>query len=645
MLIFSAFPLNSALADTAVPAYKEGAYQIGTKNELIWFRDEVNKGGTSADLSAKLTSDIDLNNMHWTPIGTNGFTGSFDGGRHTIRNYIITSADLTDMPRVGLFSWMWKSAVIENLTVDGSISIELDSHGQGIDAGGIVGFTTGSVKILNCTNKGNIKISVLGANPNSGITNTAGGIVGKVLGNTEIACCVNKGSITASEGDRNHSGGIAGSKDGDNIVTNCINFGNVAATGRANYYGHTSDNYAGGIAGSHSNHGRISNCVNSGSSQITADGCASNYAGGIVGQNSVWSPVIINCANESSGKIAALNGNNAYAGGLVGSNEWESIIDGCVNAGSSEISVSGSGNMACAGGIAGDNSELAEIINSAGFGEGKISAEGGRTRGAGGITGYCYGDNTISNCAWNKNLSDVSVGYDLGTTSADAVAFSKEDANKLIVVCTLKNITVSPNNTLEALSFYPGTAENASKYIRVTSADISNTDIAKIKHDAATIKISGIKDGIAAIRAVVQMYPVDFKKMAPIIDNPKELSLASIITVSSIPVTGIVISEKSTSLKIGESKTLTATVEPNDATNQSIIWSSSNEKVVTVDENGKITAVAEGTATITVMTEDGSFSAECQVDVAAGGSSSGCASGVGALALLALIPLMLKRKN
>ncbi len=60
---------------------------------------------------------------------------------------------------------------------------------------------------------------------------------------------------------------------------------------------------------------------------------------------------------------------------------------------------------------------------------------------------------------------------------------------------------------------------------------------------------------------------------------------------------------------------LTATVKPSDASDPSVTWSSSNTKVVTVDKNGKLTAVKDGTATITVTTTDGEYTADCAVTV------------------------------
>ena len=92
----------------------------------------------------------------------------------------------------------------------------------------------------------------------------------------------------------------------------------------------------------------------------------------------------------------------------------------------------------------------------------------------------------------------------------------------------------------------------------------------------------------------------------------KELSL----TVKSVPVTGVKLDKTELSLYTGESALLNATVEPDNATNKNVTWSSDKLDVATV-EDGKVTAVAEGEATITVTvtTEDGSNTAICKVKV------------------------------
>lgn len=85
----------------------------------------------------------------------------------------------------------------------------------------------------------------------------------------------------------------------------------------------------------------------------------------------------------------------------------------------------------------------------------------------------------------------------------------------------------------------------------------------------------------------------------------------------AIPVTGVSISDATASINVGATQTLTATVAPADATNKNVRWTSDNEAVATVDDDGVVTGVAAGNATITVTTVDGNFTATCDVTVAA----------------------------
>ena len=104
-----------------------------------------------------------------------------------------------------------------------------------------------------------------------------------------------------------------------------------------------------------------------------------------------------------------------------------------------------------------------------------------------------------------------------------------------------------------------------------------------------------------------------------------------------VPVSQITLNKAETSISVGNSETLTATVAPENAANKRVTWTSSNENVATVDANGTVTAVKAGTATITATAADGSGkSATCTVTVTGGttpsqpgGSTGGSSSGGG----------------
>ena len=84
---------------------------------------------------------------------------------------------------------------------------------------------------------------------------------------------------------------------------------------------------------------------------------------------------------------------------------------------------------------------------------------------------------------------------------------------------------------------------------------------------------------------------------------------------TTVPVTGVSLDKTVLSLVEGASEALTATVSPENASNKSISWKSSATDVATVDDSGKVTAVKEGSATVTVTTADGSKTATCSVTV------------------------------
>ena len=95
--------------------------------------------------------------------------------------------------------------------------------------------------------------------------------------------------------------------------------------------------------------------------------------------------------------------------------------------------------------------------------------------------------------------------------------------------------------------------------------------------------------------------------------NGKTATCTVTVSVPTVDVTGVTLNKTELSLTVGESATLTATAMPANATDKSVMWSSSDPSVATV-ENGRITAVGEGTATVTVTTSNGK-TASCTVTV------------------------------
>jgi len=125
----------------------------------------------------------------------------------------------------------------------------------------------------------------------------------------------------------------------------------------------------------------------------------------------------------------------------------------------------------------------------------------------------------------------------------------------------------------------------------------SDTTVAKV---SSTGLVTGVAEGSATITATTE---------------DGGFTAQSTVTVVFISVTGVKISLNSISVNIGATEQLTGSVEPSNAVNQNISWSSSDTSVAEVDSTGLVTGVSKGTATITVTTEEGGFTAQCTVTV------------------------------
>jgi len=130
---------------------------------------------------------------------------------------------------------------------------------------------------------------------------------------------------------------------------------------------------------------------------------------------------------------------------------------------------------------------------------------------------------------------------------------------------------------------------------------ISSTNVFSNYPEATLVVPAGTKD----LYRVVKAENV-WRHFGTIIERAPEVTVL-VTSVSLLP--------GNTTLVAGSSLQLTATVAPSNATNKNVTWSSSNDAIATVDSQGKVTAHATGTATITVTTVDGSKTATCNVTV------------------------------
>lgn len=113
-------------------------------------------------------------------------------------------------------------------------------------------------------------------------------------------------------------------------------------------------------------------------------------------------------------------------------------------------------------------------------------------------------------------------------------------------------------------------------------------------------RVTGVRSGSASI-------------MVRTADGNKTAKLNVIIHADGV--TGVILTPETLEMKIGESKDLTVIVEPYAALNKNVTYTTSDPSVVTVSANGKVRAVGAGTATVTVITDDGGFTDTCTVTV------------------------------
>ncbi|EJF33726.1 major head protein [Weissella koreensis KCTC 3621] len=103
-------------------------------------------------------------------------------------------------------------------------------------------------------------------------------------------------------------------------------------------------------------------------------------------------------------------------------------------------------------------------------------------------------------------------------------------------------------------------------------------------------------------------------------DNGAQSNSIDITTNAAAPVnvsvTGVTMSQKTASMKVGDTKQVIGKVAPENATNQNITYSSEDEAIATIDDQGNITAIAIGTVNVIGTSEDGSFTDKTAVTVA-----------------------------
>ena len=233
-------------------------YDSNTKTYTVYNADGLLAWNEAAQkdrsINCTLSADIDLTGKGWTPIGTdydNSYTGTFDGGGHTIMGLTVT----TNYQYVGLFGRLGEAGTVKNVVMEG-----VNNHSLGY-AGGVVGFSRGGT-IENCSVSGSVSgtlyvggvvgdqwgASITGCSSSATVKGTryVGGVAGETNSGATMAACYATGNVTIELGhrDRVDVGGLVGFNAGRNGLLACYATGNVTSTGSG-----ASKVYIGGLLG------------------------------------------------------------------------------------------------------------------------------------------------------------------------------------------------------------------------------------------------------------------------------------------------------------------------------------------------------------------------------------------------------------
>lgn len=352
---------------------------IATAEDLVAFAAAVNAGESivnwmNADGKVVLLNDIDMSSVTaWTPIGAsafnwasnalsltsgNMFTGYFDGQGHSIKNFKMVCDNATTGGAWGLFGGLGAGAVIENLVIDESCSLEIKATAP-TDCGVIAGMMW-DAKVRNITNNAAMKFDGNGGD-NKRMTMAVVGMAFAEADSTIISNVVNNGKIVAAAGGNTKNGGtavhVAGLLGfGTNhlnstqivAVLDCVNNGDIeSATARAsglvaacNRYTHVRgcDNYGDNLNTFKTSGGaRLGNIT-----CITGAGSAlydSRNFGDLISTTTGAVGGVICLVNsddnvldgvETYGRVISDKANNSYKGSFFGQCSKAAAISNCV---------------------------------------------------------------------------------------------------------------------------------------------------------------------------------------------------------------------------------------------------------------------------------------------------------------------------
>ena len=237
----------AAAKDLGYTIESNGSYTVYNADGLLNVAELVNGGKT--DINITLDKNIDLTGKDWTPIGTsfdNSYTGTFDGGGHTITGLTITTKDQF----VGLFGYLNRAGTVKNVVMEG---IQITSNHGSSQAGGVVGFSRGTIE--NCSVSGSVSGTVyvggvVGAQWGGSITGCSssatvkgtvdvGGVAGQTNSSATLTACYATGNVTLEIDPKKNiaGGGLVGMNAGSSLLA-CYATGNVTSTGSSTGYVH-----------------------------------------------------------------------------------------------------------------------------------------------------------------------------------------------------------------------------------------------------------------------------------------------------------------------------------------------------------------------------------------------------------------------
>ena len=208
----------------------------------------------------------------------------------------------------------------------------------------------------------------------------------------------------------------------------------------------------------------------------------------------------------------------------------------------------------------------------------------------------------------DQNGLVTAVGAGIATITATTV-----DGSELRASCTVTvvpNFVLATSITLNQTSAHMIEGETVQLTATVLPEDATDKSVTWTSSDVAvaTVDQNGLVTAVGAGVATIIATTVDVSNLTA--------SCTVTVEPNVVLATSIELNQTSANVNEGETLQLTATVMPEDATDKTVTWASSDETVATVDQNGLVTAVAAGTATITASTIDGSdLSASCEVTV------------------------------